>query len=85
MFATVNLHLLNPQLCRCQFSLYADDSLLLTRVVDTSLDDVIHSETTGGGLAPQLAVDVLGQHLQQMARGARSGILQSRDLQGCAV
>lgn len=48
---------------------YTDD-LLLTRVVNTSLDDVIHGEATGGGLAPQFTVDLLGQHLQQMAPSA---------------
>lgn len=42
------------------------NELLLTRVVNTSLDDVIHGEAAGGGLSPQLVVDVLVQHLQQM-------------------
>lgn len=42
------------------------DELLLTRVVNASLDDVIHGEAAGGGFAPQLTVDFLGQHLQQM-------------------
>lgn len=37
--------------------------MCLTRVVNTSLDDVIHGETTGGGFAPQLTIDLLGQHL----------------------
>lgn len=41
-------------------NLYADDLLLLTRVVNTSLDDIIQGEATGGGLAPQLAIDLLG-------------------------
>lgn len=39
---------------------------VLTGVVDTSLDDIVHGEATGGGLSPQLAVDLLGQHLQQV-------------------
>lgn len=43
--------------------IYADDRLL-TWVVDTRLDDVIHSETAGGGLAPQLTIDILGKYLQ---------------------
>lgn len=47
-------------------NLYVDDLLVLTRVVNTSLDDVIHGEATGGGLASQLAIDLLGQHLQRM-------------------
>lgn len=38
---------------------------LLTGVVNTSLDDVIQGEATGGRLSPQLAIDLLGQHLQQ--------------------
>lgn len=50
--------------------LYADDLLLLTRVVNTSLDDVIQGEAAGGGLAPQLGVDLLVQHLQQMTPSA---------------
>lgn len=37
--------------------------MTLTGVVNTSLDDVIQGEAAGGGLAPQLAVDILGQHL----------------------
>lgn len=37
---------------------------VLTRVVNAGLDDVIHGEATGGGLAPQLAVDLLVQHLR---------------------
>lgn len=40
--------------------------LLLTRVVNTSLDDIIHGEAAGGRLSPQLGIDLLGQHLQQM-------------------
>lgn len=44
-------------------NLDADDLLLLTGVVNTSLDDVIQGEAAGGGLAPQLAVNLLGQHL----------------------
>ncbi|KAG7215381.1 hypothetical protein INR49_022549 [Caranx melampygus] len=47
-------------------------------VVNTSLDDVIQGDATGGGLAPQLAVDFLGQHLQQMTHGAERGN-RSRD------
>lgn len=39
---------------------------LLTRVVDTGLDDIIHGEAAGGGLASQLGVDLLGQRLQQI-------------------
>lgn len=42
---------------------------VLTRVVNTGLDDVIHGEAAGGGLSPQLAVDLLGQHLQPMEVG----------------
>lgn len=45
--------------------LYADDSQLFTRVVNTSLDHVVHGETAGGGLSPQLTVDLFVQHLQQ--------------------
>lgn len=33
---------------------------VLTGVVYTSLDDVIHGEAAGGGLSPQLAIDLLG-------------------------
>ncbi len=51
-------------------NLYADDLLFLTRVVNTSLDDVIQGEAAGGGLASQLAIDLLGQHLQQMTASA---------------
>lgn len=40
--------------------------LFLTRVVNTSLDDIIQGEAAGGGLAPQLAVDLLVQHLRQI-------------------
>ena len=49
--------------------------LLLTRVVNTSLDDIIHGEAAGGRLSPQLGIDLLGQHLQQMTR--RSVFIQS--------
>lgn len=66
MFVSVNVCL---SLLVC-VDLYADDLLLLTGVVDTGLDDVIQGEATGSGLAPQLAVDLLGQHLQQMTPSA---------------
>lgn len=36
---------------------------LLTRVVHTSLDDIIHSEASGGLLVPQLSIYLLGQCL----------------------
>ena len=39
---------------------------VLTRVVNASLDDVVQGEATGGRLSPQLGIDLLGQHLQQM-------------------
>lgn len=39
---------------------------VLTRVVNASLDDVIQGEAAGGRLSPQLGVDLLGQHLQQV-------------------
>lgn len=45
--------------------------LLLTRVVDTGLDDIIHGEAAGGGLASQLAVDLLAQHLQQITHAGQ--------------
>lgn len=38
----------------------------LTRVVDTSLDDVIQGVSTGCLLVPQLAVNLLGQRLGHM-------------------
>lgn len=50
---------------------------VLTRVVNTGLDDVIHGEATGGGLAPQLAVDLLVQHLH--GRMDRSVTIRSHD------
>lgn len=40
-----------------------------TRVVNTSLDDVVQGEAAGGRLSPQLGVDLLGQQLQQMRGG----------------
>lgn len=46
--------------------------LLLTRVVDTGLDDIIHGEAAGGGLASQLAVDLLAQHLQQITHAGQT-------------
>lgn len=58
-----------PFFCWFLLNFFADDTLL-TRVVNTGLDDVIHGEATGGGLAPQLVVDVLGQHLQQTTASA---------------
>lgn len=57
---------INETLSVCLFCI----PVLLTRVVNTSLDDVIHGEATGGGLAPQLSIDLLGQHLQQMTTTA---------------
>lgn len=51
-------------------NLYDDDSLFLTRVVNTGLDDVIQGEAAGGGLASQPAVDFLVQHLQQMTHSS---------------
>lgn len=50
---------------------------VLTRVVNAGLDDVIHGEATGGGLAPQLAVDLLVQHLH--GRMDRSVTTRSHD------
>lgn len=44
---------------------------VLTGVVNTSLDDIVQGEATGGGLSPQLGIDLLGQRLQQM--GASEG------------
>lgn len=41
----------------------ADILLLLTRVVNTGLDDVIQGVATGSGLSSQLAIDFLGQRL----------------------
>lgn len=46
--------------------------MLLTRVVDTGLDDIIHGEAAGGGLASQLAVDLLAQHLQQITHAGQT-------------
>ncbi|KAF3847382.1 hypothetical protein F7725_020410 [Dissostichus mawsoni] len=41
--------------------------------LDSTLDDIIHGEAAGGRLSPQLGIDLLGQHLQQMTRRDRSG------------
>lgn len=41
-------------------------SLGLTRVVNTSLDDIIQSVTTGCLLVPQFAIYLLGQDLSHM-------------------
>lgn len=61
MFASVNLSL-EREICCC-VCFFADDCVL-TWVVNTSLDDVIHGEATRGGFAPQLGIDVLGKYLQ---------------------
>lgn len=71
VISKVNLH--GHCFHRCDlWDLTASSCLLvdvLTRVVNAGLDDVIHGEATGGGLAPQLAVDLLVQHLH----GRRTG------------
>lgn len=36
---------------------------MLTRIVHTGLDGIVHSESGGGLLVPQLPVHLLGQHL----------------------
>lgn len=65
----------------------SDGSVLiweLTRVVYTSLDDVIHGEAAGGGLSPQLAIDLLGQHLHD--RSAKLGkYTAARHFRSCAT
>lgn len=43
----------------------------LTRVVNAGLDDVIQGVATWGRLSPELAVNLLGQHLQQMKGSGR--------------
>lgn len=57
---------------------------VLTGVVYTSLDDVIQGEAAGGGLSPQLAIDLLGQHLQPTI-GQRSLVNIAQHFCSCAT